>query len=175
MHCASLRPTLRKTLSQLTFWALTLLEHDAESSIGYWAFIVSRDFERAVNEELVPHGITLRQSQVLSWLALKGELTQSQLSDLLSLEPPTLVRILDRMERDGWIRRVADSDDRRKKLIRLTPKVRPIWKRVRDCIHRVRARAFHAIEPQELNSARGVLATIHENLTVATLAGALDR
>jgi MarR family transcriptional regulator, transcriptional regulator for hemolysin len=54
-----------------------LPDHDGETSIVYWAFVVFRDFERALNEELAPHGITLRQSQVLGWLALRRELTQA--------------------------------------------------------------------------------------------------
>ena len=147
-----------------------MLEHDAESSVGYWAFIVFRDFERAVNEELAGHGITLRQSQVLSWLAIKGELTQAQLADLMRLEPPTLVRILDRMERDGWIRRWADPNDGRKKLIRPTPKVRPIWNQVRECILRVRKRAALDIDPEDVALAREVLIAMHQNLAAPALA-----
>ena len=146
-----------------------MLEHDAETSVGYWAFVVFRDFERAANEELAQHGITLRQSQVLSLLAINGDSTQAQLSDWIRVEPPTLVRILDRMERDGWIRRCADPVDRRKKLIRPTPKVQPIWKRVRECFLRVRARASQDIDPKDLNAAREVLMAMHENLSAPVL------
>jgi MarR family transcriptional regulator for hemolysin len=148
-----------------------LLDHDVDTSIGYWAFVVFRDFERALNEELAPHGITLRQSQVLGWLALKRELTQAQLSELMCLEPPTLVRILDRMERDGWIRRYADPGDRRKKLIRPTPQVEPVWEQVRGCILRVRARAARGINPKKLQLAQKVLTALHENLVAPALIG----
>jgi MarR family transcriptional regulator for hemolysin len=148
-----------------------LLEHEVETSIGYWAFVVFRDFERALNEELAPHGITLRQSQVLGWLALKRELTQAELSERMRLEPPTLVRILDRMERDGWIRRHADTGDRRKKLIRPTPQVQPVWEQVRGCILRVRARAARGINPKKLQLAREVLTAMHENLVAPALIG----
>jgi len=141
-----------------------LLNHDVESSISYWAFVVYRDFERALNEELAPHGITLRQSQVLGWLALKHELTQAQLSELMRLEPPTLVRILDRMERDGWICRHADTVDRRKKWIRPTKQVEPVWKQVRHCIHRVRSRAAQGINARQQQQALEVLTSMHENL-----------
>jgi MarR family transcriptional regulator for hemolysin len=146
-------------------------DHDVETSIGYWAFVVFRDFERALNEELAPHGITLRQSQVLGWLALRRELTQAQLAELMSLEPPTLVRILDRMERDGWIRRHADAGDRRKKLIRPTPQVKPVWERVRQRIMRVRTRAAQGISPKKLELAREVLTAVHENLVAPALIG----
>jgi MarR family transcriptional regulator for hemolysin len=151
-----------------------LLDHDVETSIGYWAFVVFRDFERALNEELAPHGITLRQSQVLGWLALRRELTQAQLSELMHLEPPTLVRILDRMERDGWIRRHADAGDRRKKLIRPTPQVRPVWEQIRGCILRVRAHAARGIDPRKLRLTREILKAMHANLAAPALVGEID-
>ncbi|MCI0741648.1 MAG: MarR family transcriptional regulator [Gemmataceae bacterium] len=129
-----------------------------------WAFSFRR-------RELAPHGITLRQSQVLGWLALKRELTQAQLCELMRLEPPTLVRILDRMERDGWIRRHADTSDRRKKLIRPTPQVRPVWEQIRGCILRVRARATEGITAKNLQLAREVLTAMHKNLLTPALVG----
>src|SRR5215475_9525250 len=85
-------------LISTNFEGLTVLEHDFKENLGYWVGMASRAFERALNEELAPHGITLRQCQVLGWLALEKELTLSQLADRLRIEPPTLVRILDRME-----------------------------------------------------------------------------
>ena len=47
-----------------------MLEQDFEQSVGYWAHMLSRAFERALNEELKPLGITLRQCQVLGCLAM---------------------------------------------------------------------------------------------------------
>jgi MarR family transcriptional regulator for hemolysin len=71
--------------------------------------------------------VTFRQAQVLGCLALEGSLSQTGLADRMRIEPPTLVGILDRMERDGWIRRDADKTDRRRKLIQPTPAAKPAW------------------------------------------------
>ena len=141
-----------------------MLEQDFEQSVGYWGHMLSRAFERALNEELAPHGITLRQCQVLGCLALENEQTQTQIADRLRVEPPTLVRILDRMERDGWIERHATPNDRRKKIIRATRKVKPVWDRILTCIRTVRARATSGIDPADLATARRVLMEMHENL-----------
>lgn len=141
-----------------------MLEQDFEQSVGYWGHMVSRAFEKALNEELAPHGITLRQCQVLGWLALEGEQTQSQLADRLRVEPPTLVRILDRMERDGWIERHSTPEDRRKKIIRATKRVKPVWDRILTCIRHVRARSAEGIDPAELAIARRVLMEMHSKL-----------
>ena len=94
-----------------------MLEYDFENSVGYWICQASQIFQRAFNEELAPQGVTFRQAQVLGCLALEGRLSQTDLAERMRIEPPTLVGILDRMERDGWIRRGGDTTDRRRKLI----------------------------------------------------------
>ncbi len=59
--------------------------YDFEESIGYWLTVVSQAYHRALNERLAPHGITYRQSHVIGWLMLEGELTQAELARKLSL------------------------------------------------------------------------------------------
>src|SRR5438309_7039654 len=97
-----------------------MLQYDFENSIGYWIFAAAHELARALNEELAAHGITFRQWEVLALLSLKGEQSQSELAERMRIEAPTLVGVLDRMERDGWILRALDATDRRKKLIRPT-------------------------------------------------------
>ena len=97
-----------------------LLAHDFESYVGYWICMASRAFERAMNEELAPSGITYRQCQVLAWLAIDGNLSQTDLAERMRIEPPTLVGILDRMEREGWVRRESDAQRPAQKTYRAT-------------------------------------------------------
>jgi MarR family transcriptional regulator, transcriptional regulator for hemolysin len=146
-----------------------VLEQDFEQSVGYWAHMLSRAFERALNEELKPLGITLRQCQVLGYLAMERELTQAQLAERLRVEPPTLVRILDRMERVGWVERHPAPDDRRKKLIRPTRRVQPVWDRILECIRAVRARATEGLDAEDLQAARRVLVRMQQNLLAEEL------
>ena len=80
-----------------------MLHHDFEESVGYWLITTAHGYQRALNERLAPEGITYRQCQVLGYLALEGPLPQSELAGRMQIEPPTLVGILDRMEREGWI------------------------------------------------------------------------
>ncbi|GIW79687.1 MAG: transcriptional regulator [Gemmatales bacterium] len=146
-----------------------MLEYDFEESIGFWVMMTARMFERAMNDELAQHGITYRQCQVLGWLALEGDLTQSELADRMRVEAPTLVGILDRMERNGWIRRQTSRMDRRKKRISPTPQVQPVWKKITRCARRVRARAVRDLNEDELAVVKRVLARIQENLKTKSI------
>jgi MarR family transcriptional regulator, transcriptional regulator for hemolysin len=141
-----------------------VLQYDFEESIGYWIVLASHAFQRALNEELMPHGITFRQSQVLGWLALKGELTQKELAGRMMIEPATLVGVLERMERGNLIARHAVCGDRRSKLVRVHPQAVEIWERVAACARRVRARAAQGLSEQQLIEFRRTLRVVISNL-----------
>ena len=141
--------------------------YDFENSVGYWVIRTAHALERALNEELAPHGITASQSQVLGWLALEGELTQTELAERMRVEAPTLAGILDRMERDGWVERRLAPDDRRRKLVRPTPQVEPVWSKIIQCGLALRARATAGIDPDDLTTTFQTLAAIQANLRAA--------
>jgi MarR family transcriptional regulator for hemolysin len=152
-----------------------VLQFDFEESIGYWLTLATGAFHRALTEEVAPHGITYRQSQVLAWLVIEGELSQAELASKMMVEPPTLVGILDRMERDGWITRNSCATDRRKKLIRPTEAAEPVWEKIAECGKRVRARATSQLSADELRMLKEMLGRVQQSLeTNATMAHPLE-
>src|SRR4029453_8656782 len=110
--------------------AQRMLEYDFEGSVGFWICTASNAFQRAFNEELAPQGVTFRQAQVLGCLALEGALSQTDLAERMRIQPPTPVGILDRMGRDGWLRRDGAKPDRRRKLSHPTRAAKPAWSKV---------------------------------------------
>jgi MarR family transcriptional regulator for hemolysin len=142
------------------------LHFNFEDSIGYWLTLTTQAYHRAVFDELEPHGITYRQSMVLGWLALEGELSQTELAAKMMVEPPTLVGILDRMERDGWISRHNCPCDRRKKLIRANPAAEPVWEKIVECAARVRAQATAGLSERQLATLKKLLLRVRHNLKV---------
>ena len=142
-----------------------MLTYDFQSSIGYWICTAAHDFERSMNHELTPEGITFRQCQVLACLALEGRLSQVELAERMNIEPPTLVRVLDRMERDGLLLRESCPDDRRRKMIRPLPKAKPVWKRIIACAERVRANATRGMTSSQLKQLKQLLNVVHNNLS----------
>ncbi len=146
-----------------------MLKYDFDESVGYWLYIGAQSFQRAFNEELAPHGVTFRQAQVLGWLALEGEMSQSELAAKMLIEPPTLVGILDRMERDGWISRVTCSSDRRKKLIMVNQAAESVWDQMVACAKRVRARAMEGLSPEEIETLKKLVQRVQNNLSEAAV------
>jgi DNA-binding MarR family transcriptional regulator len=141
-----------------------VLQFDFDDSPGHWVCSTSHALRRSLNAELMKEGITYRQWEVLARIALQGELSQSELADFLGIEAPTLVGILDRMERDGWLDRYSCPNDRRKKRIRATDKADAVWARMVDCAHRVRALAREGLSQEDLARLRTICEQIRTNL-----------
>ena len=140
------------------------VSYDFEQSLGFLIGSTARAIEQALNARLAPHGITIRQVQVLACLALHNELSQSEIAELIGLEASTLVRLLDRMERDGWVRRKPAPDDRRKKLISATTKVKPLWMTIADASELIEKQATDRFSDQQLVQIKTTLAEILASL-----------
>src|SRR5207253_1682999 len=95
-------------------------------------------------------------------------LSQTDLADRMRIEPPTLVGILDRMERDGWIRRSGDASDRRRKLIEPLPAAKPAWTKIVAAAKRVRTRATRGMTAAQLAQLKKLLAIVQANLQEAS-------
>ncbi len=143
-----------------------MLEHDLDESIGVWMTFAADAYRKAITDEVAPHGFTFRQCQLLGYLAYDGPLAQNELAERMRVEPPTIVGIIDRMERDGWICREACPEDRRKKIIHPTAAAQPVWQTILQCGRRVRARASAGLSDEQLEQLREMLEIVQMNLGV---------
>lgn len=77
-------------------------------------------------------GMTRAQWAVLARLEHHEGLKQSELAEMLDLQPITLTRLVDRLCANGMIERRADPSDRRAKRLHLTPLARPLMDRLAE-------------------------------------------
>jgi MarR family transcriptional regulator for hemolysin len=132
----------------------------------------SRNFERHASE--VKLGLTLEQCKVLVCLQRNQGINQKRLADVTDTDQMTLVRILDRMEQDGWIERRPDPQDRRAWRLHLKPAAAPILKRIWAISDRARGELLAGLDAAERETLISLLERIHANL-LALVPGAIDR
>lgn len=97
-----------------------------EESLGYLVNRAARLMAHQLAEELRPAGVGVGQWAVLMFLWERDGRSQAELSRVVAIEPPTMVRTIDRMVRDGLVRRVPDPDDGRVSRICLTERGRAL-------------------------------------------------
>lgn len=65
-------------------------------------------------------GLTAPRLSVLSVLVFAGPRTLGQLAQAEQVRPPTMTRLVDALEKDGYVRRTTDSGDGRVTIISAT-------------------------------------------------------
>ena len=91
-----------------------------EDSLGYLVNRIARLMAHELAERIRPAGVAIGQWAVLLFLWARDGMTQAELSRVVAIEPPTVVRTIDRMVRDGLVTRAPDPDDGRLSRIYLT-------------------------------------------------------
>jgi MarR family transcriptional regulator for hemolysin len=81
---------------------------------------LSRKMRTLFDARVRAEGLTLARARALMLLAKKDCMTQTELADALEIETPTLVPLLDGLEKQGLIERRPVDGDRRAKHIALT-------------------------------------------------------
>jgi MarR family transcriptional regulator for hemolysin len=95
--------------------------------IGFDLSKTARLWRSRLDERLAPLGLTQAKWVILLHLSKSdGTLPQRELVDRVGVEGPTLVRLLDGLERLGLIERHDCHADRRTKTVHLTAAAQPI-------------------------------------------------
>jgi MarR family transcriptional regulator, transcriptional regulator for hemolysin len=99
---------------------------------------------------------------------------QTDLAESLSIEGPSLVRLLDTLERDGYILRCADSD-RRTKTIRLTPRGQTLQRKIAAVVAETRDQVLAGVADRRLAAAIDVLEEVQRSIHGLSATGAPRR
>ena len=76
---------------------------------------------KAIERSIAPTGVTLPQAMALNTIRFgEGPMTPSRLAHYLMQETQSVTGLIDRMEKQGWVRRVRDLPDRRAIRLELT-------------------------------------------------------
>ena len=78
-----------------------------EDSTSQLVSVAARLFSRALQARFAEHDVSAGQWPLLLYLWEQDGLSQKQLARRVQIEEPTTTRTLDRMERDGLVRRAT--------------------------------------------------------------------
>jgi len=102
------------------------MDFNKDTSAGYLVNHMARLFAKGLQERITPLGIVIGQFPVLLELWQKDGVSQRDLLGKLDIEQATLANTLNRMERDGLIKRTKNPTDARAQQIWLTEAARCI-------------------------------------------------
>lgn len=109
-----------------------------------------RQRESALGRELARTGLTLSQWQVLATLSRLTDATMGEVAAFCATDRTTLTRTVDRMVRDGLVRRNRDPLDRRQVHLRLTGDGRERFQAAVVDVTRFNDQATVSLQPGEM-------------------------
>lgn len=137
---------------------------DLSRNFGFILHDVARLMRATYDRRMKALGLTRSQWWVLTHLFRNDGVTQTELADILEIEKPTLGRLLDRLESNGWIRREEHSDDRRAKRVFLTEEVEPAMKTMREAAAELRRDALAGLTREQQTQFVDTLLAVKANL-----------
>jgi len=143
---------------------MTLPESIARTSIGYLVADLTRMFGRVFDRRAAHLGLTRVQWRALKRIHLDEGMTQAALADVLDMEPIAVGRVIDRLQKAGFVDRQADPDDRRCWCLHLTPQSLQVMDGIEAVARGVREDTIVGVDPEELATAVRVLNQIRDNL-----------
>jgi MarR family transcriptional regulator for hemolysin len=110
------------------------------------------------------YGMTRAQWAVLKRLERNEGMKQSELAEMLELQPITLTRLVDRFCDNGLIERRPDPNDRRAKRLFLTPAAQPLMDRLDTLGRELMEKILAGRSPDETDAAVACLGAVKDNL-----------
>ena len=147
---------------------LSMTKYDFENSVGFIVNNTAKSFQRSLDIELRKNsGVTISQWRVVGALVMQPGLTQKEIADKMGIEGATLVPVIDKMEKDGLLKRKLDLTDRRANRIHLTPKADSLWESMTECALKIRKSSTRNISEINLQITLDTLRKISENLALS--------
>ena len=120
-----------------------------------------RNFMLTLSKELQRGDVSFPQYFLLGFLALKGELTMTEIAKKMGHTTAAATGLVDRLEKAGHVERGHAKNDRRKILVKITPSGEGIVSEVRDDMIANLLKMMAHLEPDE----QRMWLTIYEKIT----------
>lgn len=87
---------------------------DNTEKLLHQLFQTVRIIAKGLNKSLEPYGLYSSEWSIITTLKATGPMTQEALANYLNIEPPAVSKSLAKLEKKGWVTRIAGTDKREK-------------------------------------------------------------
>ncbi len=135
------------------------------ASLGYLIADLSRLYGRVFDRRAAHLGLTRVQWRALKRIHQSEGLTQAALADVMDMEPIAVGRVIDRLQKAGFIERRSDPQDRRCWRLHLLPQSTALMDEVEAVATGLREDSLAEVGAEELQITLNVLSQIRETLS----------
>ncbi len=108
-------------------------EQNISCAFGRSISMLHRFSQRFLDNELKPYHINKSQMEILFILFQAGKgVNQTEINDFFGYNKATITKLINRLEKEGYVERRASRHDKREKIIMLTVKGQEIYPVIRE-------------------------------------------
>ncbi|KAF1711357.1 MarR family transcriptional regulator [Pseudoxanthomonas kalamensis DSM 18571] len=134
------------------------------ANIGYLVTDLGQLFRRVFDRRAAHLGLTRSQWRALKRIHDEEGLTQTALAEQIDMEPIAVGRLVDRLQKAGFVERRSDANDRRCWRLYLLPQSNQLMDAILAVASSLREDSLTDIDPGELDTTMKVLNRIRETL-----------
>jgi len=135
-----------------------------DNTFAYLLHDVTRLMRKHFDRRATRLQLTRAQWRALKVIRRQEGLSQTELADYLDMEAIPVGRVVDRLEKTGFVERRADPADRRRWRLHLTAKAHAIVDEMEVIGAGLREEALRDVKPDDFEALLRVLAQIKDNL-----------
>lgn len=135
-----------------------------DSTFAYLMQDVTRLLRKHFDRRATRFALTRAQWRALKAIRRQEGLSQTELADYLDMEPIPVGRVIDRLEKTGYVERRADPGDRRRWRLHLTPKAHAVVAEMEVIASSLRDDALRDIDCGDFDTLLRVLTQLKDNL-----------
>ena len=132
-------------------------------SLSFLEGLAHRKFSSHLTKTLTNHNLSIPEWKLLGQLLENGSLKLADIAQLLSVEPPLVTALVDRLEKNDFVKRQHDAKDHRAKIIQVTGKGLRVMEEIEPQIQETIQELLKGITQEELTKYMKVMTTIIAN------------
>lgn len=136
-----------------------------QKDVGYLIKVINDKLKANADADLKQYHLTFAQSRVLAFLINSdGSATQKEIEVFLEVSHPTVAGIVSRMEQNGYLATRTDDNDKRNKIVSLTPRAKKIIADIEMHINKNEQTLLAPLSAEDAKRLKELLFTVYNHL-----------
>lgn len=127
----------------------------------------NEDLEAARRKVLSQYKLSCNEYAILEMLFQRGDQTIRQIGEEIMITSGSMTYLIDKLEKNGYIRRQPSPDDRRVIFVIITPDGREMMGRVLPAHNAKIEEIFSCFTEEEAQAITGLLERVRRNMSIA--------
>lgn len=136
-----------------------------EKDIGFLVKRLTDKIKASVDALLKKHDLTFSQTMIIEFLSERGgKASQKEIENYLQVSHPTIVGIVSRLEKNGYVTCFTDEKDRRNKIVLATDKALSMVDVMRDDKSKMEKKLTKGLSEAEIAEFRRIIDILIKNI-----------